>query len=889
VEFREGTTGDVAMAQFAVADGNTARAVTGVSPTTLGGDRKVTLTLGAGLATTGSLPVVTYTAPSSGGLSVSTAALPAGTWVDVAADGVAPVFTAGTASATALTIAFDEPVSGTTVASEWSVTGVTDAMGSAVATTATPATATLAGAESLTLTLSPALVYTDVTPSVSYTAPTGDGATPLEDGSGNGLGATPVTATDGLAPVIDGATYMGSTRDIVVTFTENLDAATVTAANIMVFGLDASGTRTQAALTLDSTYNVDGIAYTAGVPADPTNAMTRTSATVTVRLAAADAHPAYKLVITASVTDAATPPNAYVPIADATPDDGTDDADRTVTKPTAPATGPTFEAFRYSNGNGAVIVFSEPVLGAVDASEWSVAGAQPARLHRELATSTESIPSILGSRVIALELAASNAGTVTAGSTVTFTPPSPATLTAVGAGRVTVADASTEVILDTFVNFAPPTGEMHTYTGFLNGALSWEGGASPDPSGLLGPADHDRASALPSISSPLSQAARLMVVDWAESDLPSSVPGLAVEYDLGALASAFHSSVAAADRHFDVYLLVHSTDARGDPGNANLQGTAHRLGDDVLRGRHVLSDSLRASVTSGDSALLVFPNTPQSALNPGLQGGFGPLALVADLVPFDPADPPEVVGATVTVMVDTAPPTITAARSTSATTTVVTFSEPVSWHGGAADDNVHPANSGIPVTLDRSAAQWTVAGEAATAVSATPPTRAAEITLEHPPAATQTPAVAYTVPGSGNLLRDDLANNLAAYSETASDGTPPGFSARWGGNSAPSPNVIVTFSEDVSLASGKTLPVAGDWSAMGTGTSGNPLTLAALTVTYDLDAGTATVTLPSGRSGAALFDVSEGVTLRLDVDGDVTVEGTPVTEAARLASIVDSA
>ena len=245
VEFREGTTGDVATAQFAVADGNTARAVTDVSPTTLAGDRKVTLTLGAGLATTGSLPVVTYTVPSSGGLSVSTVALPAGTWADVAADGVAPVFTAGTSSTTALTIAFDEPVSGTTVASEWSVTGVTDAMGSAVATTATPATATLAGAESLTLTLSPALVYTDVAPSVSYTAPTGDGATPLEDGSGNGLVATPVTATDGLPPVIDAATYSDSTRDIVVTFTENLNAATVTAANIMVFGLDASGTRTQ--------------------------------------------------------------------------------------------------------------------------------------------------------------------------------------------------------------------------------------------------------------------------------------------------------------------------------------------------------------------------------------------------------------------------------------------------------------------------------------------------------------------------------------------------------------------------------------------------------------------------------------------------------------------
>ena len=78
------------------------------------------------------------------------------------------------------------------------------------------------------------------------------------------------------------------------------------------------------ALSLDAALDSDGVSYTAGTPADINEGTPRRDAMVTVRIVeAANTHPAYKLAISASVTDAATPPNAYVPILDTTPDDGT--------------------------------------------------------------------------------------------------------------------------------------------------------------------------------------------------------------------------------------------------------------------------------------------------------------------------------------------------------------------------------------------------------------------------------------------------------------------------------------------------------------------------------------------------------------------------------------
>jgi len=582
VEFREGTTGDVAMAQFAVIDSDmaeTARAVTAVTPATLGDSRTVTLTLGANLATTGSLPVVTYTVPASGGLAVSSTPLtPAGVWADVATDGAAPVFTARTASATELTIEFDEPVSGTTVATEWSVTGITDMLGDPVATTATPTAATVNGAESLTLTLSPALAYTDVRPSVGYTAPTGTGATPLADAAGNAATAGPVRSADGAPPVVDSATYTPGSRQISAMFSEYLAEATLTTSNIMVFGLDAAGARTQAPLALDAAHGTAGVGYMSGRPADELTPR-MSQPIVTVRIdAAAGAYPAYKLAISASVTDDATPPNAYVPILDTTPDDATDDADITVTRPV-----PGIDSAETRSSTRTVVTLTDAVTGATAAADWAL-------------------------------------------------------LTGTG------------------------------------------------------------------------QAAT-----------PYTVLGVA-------------------------------------PGDVTA------VTEDMAMDR--------------DTA-----------------------------VPFSPA--------------------------------------------------------------------------------------AAGVTLLHEPIPTDaTPSVTHTHVSSSRLSADSVP--LPPGSVTAADMAPPEMAARWDGATGPQATVIVTFSEDVSLASGKVLPVAGDWSVVASRTNtGDEVTVVASEVAYDLPAETVTLTLPSASRfdnfrGYNDIDAAMPATLTLDVDGTATVEGAEVSEASRLASIVDA-
>jgi len=107
--------------------------------------------------------------------------------------------------------------------------------------------------------------------------------------------------------------------EIALTFSEDLTGSTVTAANIAVYGFAAPNTRS-AALALDTAFDADGVSY---------ETTTLDTSIVRVRLAAADAHAAYKVVISASVLDTAG--NAYSPIAD-TDGDGIDEADIEVRK-----------------------------------------------------------------------------------------------------------------------------------------------------------------------------------------------------------------------------------------------------------------------------------------------------------------------------------------------------------------------------------------------------------------------------------------------------------------------------------------------------------------------------------------------------------------------------
>jgi len=137
-----------------------------------------------------------------------------------------------------------------------------------------------------------------------------------------------IAAADGVAPTVTGTSYADATRTITLTFGEGLAESTVTASNIDVYGFDGANVRSAAELALDTTLDADGIDYAqnaGGTDDEPS--------TVMIRLASADIHTHYKVVISSSVTDAASPAaNAYVPIADATPADSMDDADITVEK-----------------------------------------------------------------------------------------------------------------------------------------------------------------------------------------------------------------------------------------------------------------------------------------------------------------------------------------------------------------------------------------------------------------------------------------------------------------------------------------------------------------------------------------------------------------------------
>jgi len=131
-----------------------------------------------------------------------------------------------------------------------------------------------------------------------------------------------------------------------LTFGAGVTGSTVTASNIEVYGFDGTNTRSSNALTLDTAFDTDGISYTqnaAGVDDEPS--------TVDIRLASADSHTHYKVRITSSVTDAATPTaNAYVPITDPTAGDNMDDADIEIEK--TDMTGPVATAIAFTVHDG---------------------------------------------------------------------------------------------------------------------------------------------------------------------------------------------------------------------------------------------------------------------------------------------------------------------------------------------------------------------------------------------------------------------------------------------------------------------------------------------------------------------------------------------------------
>ena len=203
---------------------------------------------------------------------------------------------------------------------------------------------------------------------------------------------------------------------------------------------------------------------------------------------------------------------------------------------------------------------------------------------------------------------------------------------------------------------------------------------------------------------------------------------------------------------------------------------------------------------------------------------------------------------------DGAAPTISAATA-STTTATITFSEPTS--GTTSREDWRADNLGL------------------VSVSETTLDGATTLTLTYVEKGTgATPVILY----GGLSLADAASNPVAATSAphiTATDGVAPAFTAAVTNTGRGSIiGVTVTFTEDLSQATGKTLPAAGDWSVASGSREASPTV-----VVYDLDSdpNTATLTIPQNArlaSGGSLV---------------VTLDVPTAGEAARQDSLVDAA
>ncbi|MDD9818941.1 MAG: SwmB domain-containing protein, partial [Gammaproteobacteria bacterium] len=224
----------MAATEFIVTDGDASRTVSMVqaaagsagATATLAAGETLTLTLNAALPSTGSTPRVAYTVPS-GGLSVSSTALPAGgVWADVADDGVGPVVSsASLTTKTTVVVTISERVTGMTSTADWTVAGVSPSSVTAGGSTTDGANAiTVSSAvNSITLTLAEANAQAaDGAPTVTY-SPQAAQADRLADVTDRALASTSdphVRAADRVRPSVESVGF-GSTT-VEVTFDENV-------------------------------------------------------------------------------------------------------------------------------------------------------------------------------------------------------------------------------------------------------------------------------------------------------------------------------------------------------------------------------------------------------------------------------------------------------------------------------------------------------------------------------------------------------------------------------------------------------------------------------------------------------------------------------------------
>ncbi|MDD9826310.1 MAG: hypothetical protein OXU86_06030, partial [Thaumarchaeota archaeon] len=805
VTLTEAVMGTTAAAQWSVT-GATNLAVSSPGSATT---RTLTLRYDAGSAS--ATPTVTYTRPDSGGLVDLGGNMLAGGMVD-ATDSVAPsVASARTTSTTTLTVTLSESVTGTTAPGEWSALDTRDA-GEDLSASISSA---MVSGNTVTLTYDE-ILDTSFAPRVTYAAPDSG---PLADAAGNELSGSAVAA-DGQRPVARSASFVDS-RTIDVTFSEPVSLAGTWTASPSLGTLTASQGSAYGAVRLSLTDDSD----------------------------TTDALPgAYTLNVPPEVADMASPPNAVAP-------------DHTVM---ATYTSP-FTATTRGLTETLVDFGGAALTGTLDIDDWTVTdddpdgpgGTPPPRREvvsvaalnaagAAVATATRAdrgagtfetvatVPAGTHTRLLITHdgLAGSGSTPVITHSTDRPATARPGGLLSAGGTvlRETPVEASdgiapyvlsAETASDTTVTVTLSEG----VTG-ATAAAEWIVNMAMASSVAAGAQSASGATALA-----ISSADELVLTT------PAALPGGAtpeVSYmaptgpGANSLADAADNAMASTPRDSPV---TASDGVMPVPLSASF--VAPQLIDVTFSepvrggGTWAVAPALGTITASEGPAPEVIRLATQSAAGAAQYTITVPAAITDRADPPNPVDLPDppTLGATYAAP---AAPAIVSAKTTSLTTTVVTFNQSLDTGTLGASDWTVTGASALPVTSVRLGEHAAAAASPQASITLDPSTVARAITLVHDPLAHTgvTPGVAYL--DSGTLGRSDATPmRVAARAVEATDATPPTFRARWGGIDL-SDTIIVTFSDPVSQAEGKGLPepyanplaAAGDWTVTGRGMFG---------------------------------------------------------------------
>ncbi|MDD9817406.1 MAG: hypothetical protein OXU61_04630, partial [Gammaproteobacteria bacterium] len=688
-------------------------------------------------------------------------------------DQTAPKFAASTASVTQARIDFSERVTGTVTAAAWAVEG---------AASATPSHTALD--ERTSITLDYAAMGTGATPLITYTVPTGEGTVPLADAAGNEMAGAGVPASDGVRPTVLRADLVAHDM-FEVEFSEIVridpgnrweDLTTPGGTSLPVGAALSEGTTTTLRYDLDASA-VPGTTYTIPVPNSVKDeAGNRVLVGTTTKATYYQLAPMTQSRMTTLIgLDGVLTGTLDIADWSITGDDSVARAIESIEARTSDGTvrhtvtGSTTATLATADAVERLLVTHAPLRTTASTPE--VAHAQPATPLR-----------LDGSRIVAAQSVEARDGVP------------PAVLSAIlsdtdgTAGADTIAISFSEGVTraDGVTLHDMATGGTQVASG--TGSVAYSAGAAASSVATL------------SLSAQLAEGRYWLGVE--ARDLATPTPNRLVADRL--LTAHDLTPPTITDTRFDRTDLVITFDEEvrvpaGLALSVERPGTLDAVTVPVMHDGAVITLALGDDASAAGTYTATIPAT------------------ITNIAYAPRADSAATASATYALP----SAELDSAETRSSTLTVVTFTDAVTGATAAAD---WALSTGSGAT----AASHTVLGVAPgdvttvtadtatgrdTAVSFS--TAGDKVTLLHEPIPTDaTPQVTYPRASPSRLVANSVDLAADTTGVPATDGAPPEMTARWDGATGPQATVIATFSEAVSLASGKVLPVAGDWSVV---------------------------------------------------------------------------